>query len=313
MSRDVQQRQRTQDNPLNLGSFSRTSLRYLKGSLGPVYKPVGRSDTRSTSNGGIGGGSYNHWFKVTLLTDAWIIVAKGPPRPQYIQVSAYDLNQNPIQERGILDADSIPERQSSAVYYPYVGQVMGAQSDLYNTFNPARLDKGNDIYFPLTVGSYLLCISTTRNEPLDYGVGLVIEVEDLEQTYLLETGGLDFLIYENAIATNNTEVIGPTFSSDFVIAPGMNIQTKPLQYFLALQLQFQLIQHGLLITIQLLRNKAGYFLIPLLITQERPSIYTRFRNGNKHGHGNINKMIVFQMYLSLWLPQHDWFLQLVNL
>ena len=222
MSRDVQQRQRTQDNPLNLGSFSRTSLRYLKGSLGPVYKPVGRSDTRSTSNGGIGGGSYNHWFKVTLLTDAWIIVAKGPPRPQYIQVSAYDLNQNPIQERGILDADSIPERQGSAVYYPYVGQVMSAQSDLYNTFNPARLDKGNDIYFPLTVGSYLLCISTTRNEPLDYGVGLVIEVEDLEQTYLLETGGLDFLIYENAIATNNTEVIGPTFSSDFVIAPGMN-------------------------------------------------------------------------------------------
>jgi hypothetical protein len=222
MSRDVQQRQRTQDNPLNLGSFSRTSLRYLKGNLGPVYKPVGRSDTRSTSNGGIGGGSYNHWFKITLLTDAWIIVAKGPPRPQYIQVSAYDLNQNPIQERGIFDADSIRSQQNGTVYYPYVGQVMGAQSDLYNNFNPGRLDKGNDTYFPLSAGSYLLCVSTTRNEPLDYAVGLVVEVEDLEQAYLLETGGLDFLIYENAIATNNTEVIGPSFSSDFVIDPGIN-------------------------------------------------------------------------------------------
>jgi hypothetical protein len=52
---------------------------------------------------------------------------------------------------------------------------MGAQSDLYNTFVPARLDRGDERYYPLEAGGYLLCVSTTRNELLDYEVGLVVE------------------------------------------------------------------------------------------------------------------------------------------
>lgn len=189
------QRQRTRNSPLNLGFFSETTIRHLKGSLGPVNKPVGYKDTNATSNGGIGGGAYNHWFQVELRVPAWIIIAKGAPRPKYINVSTYDLNFNPIQGRGIFDADSISEVIDNITYYPYVGHVMGAQSYCTNNFDPARLDQGDQRYYPLEVGSYLICISTTRNEPLEYSVGLVIETADVNPVLLLE----DFtrILYED--------------------------------------------------------------------------------------------------------------------
>lgn len=222
MRNGTAQRQRTKDNPLNLGSFDQTSLRYLKGTLGPVSKPIGRADTWDTSNGGYGGGTYNHWFVISLSKNAWLITAKGPPRPKYIQVAAYDLNQNPIQERAIFDADSFPELVQGEVYYPYVGHVMNAQSNLYNNFNPNRLDKGDDRYFVLPPGSYLLCVSTTRNEPLAYELGLVVEVQDLQPELLLETGGTDKFIYENELSLGNTVVIGPTFPISYTLPAGTN-------------------------------------------------------------------------------------------
>jgi len=49
------QRQRTQDSPLVVGTFSQLSIRYLKGALGPKNQIVGRADTRFNSNGGFGG------------------------------------------------------------------------------------------------------------------------------------------------------------------------------------------------------------------------------------------------------------------
>jgi hypothetical protein len=218
----AQQRQRTQDNPLDLGTFDRTSLRYLKGSLGPKNQIVGRADTNQNSNGGFGGGTYNHWFKVNLKVPAWIIAVKGPPRPQYIQVSAYSLDQVPIEGRSIFGADSVTEINDGIVYHPYVGHIMGAQSDLYNNFAVKRLDQGDDRYFTLNPGSYLICISTTRNEPLDYELGLVIEVEDTIFELLLETGGQDKFVYENSLDTANTLNIGPTVSSDYTLPVGFN-------------------------------------------------------------------------------------------
>lgn len=181
-----QQRQRTQNNPLNLGRFDETSLRYLQGTLGPENKVVGYRDTNQNSNGGFGGGTYNHWFKIQLDIPAWIIVAKGPPRPKYIQVSAYDLNKNPIEGRGIFDADSVVLNDDGTIYHPYVDHVMSAQSDLYNFYDPRRLDRGDDRYYPLDIGEYLLCVSSTRNEPLEYSVAIVIEVADPTPVILLE-------------------------------------------------------------------------------------------------------------------------------
>lgn len=190
MRPSLSQRQRSKDTPLDLGRFSQTSLRYLTGTLGPQNQVV---------RGGYGGGTYNHWFKITLEVNAWIITAKGGPRPNYIEVRAYDLNQNPIQARGIFDQDSYTETIEDVVYYPYVGHVINAQSAFYNNFNSKETNKGDNRYFVLPPGSYLLCVSTTRNEPLDYSLGLVIEVEDEEPKLILEMGGSNFFTYENTL------------------------------------------------------------------------------------------------------------------
>ena len=181
------QRQRTSNDPLPLGSFSSTSIRLLTGNLGPVSRP---------NRGGYGGGSFNHWFKVKLETAGWIILANGSTKPKFINISAYDLNKNPIEGRAIFQADSIDQFNADGVrQYPYLGTVQGAQSDTYRTFDARRLDKGDDRYFALPVGEYLICISSVRNEPVDYSVGVVVEISDPFPVLLLE----DFsrLIYEN--------------------------------------------------------------------------------------------------------------------
>ena len=196
--RTQNQRQRSKANPLNLGLFSVTSSRLLKGTLGPTHQVVGRADTWDTSNGGYGGGTYNHWFEVNLETEAWIVVTKQGLRPKYIQVSFYDLNRNPIEARNIFDKDSIEVTVNGVATYPYVGHAMNAQSNLYNNFDPTAVDKGNNQYFRLPAGAYLVCISTTRNELLDYIVELSIEFAEILSQYLLESGDGDYLVFESA-------------------------------------------------------------------------------------------------------------------
>lgn len=206
------QRQRTQKNPLNLGTFNQLSIRYLKGSLGPENKVVGRADTNFSSNGGYGGGTYNHWFKVGLMDPGWLIFAKGGQRSKYINISTYDLNLKPIESRGIFDADSVVVNTNGELYHPYVGHMMAAQSDLYNIYDPNRLDRGDQRYFPLEVGEYLLCISSTRNEPISYEVAMVVEFPDTSFFLLLED--YTYLLFEDtdpsyviADTTENYEVI----------------------------------------------------------------------------------------------------------
>ena len=205
------QRQRTQNNPLVLGSFNTTTLKYLKGRLGPLNQLVGRADTSQQSNGGFGGGTYNHWFQVNLKKDAWIIVAKSGPRPNYIQTAVYDLAKNPIEGRGIFQGDTVFDGTGNNIFYPYLDTVMGAQSDLYNTFVPARLDRGDERYYPLEAGGYLLCVSTTRNELLDYEVGLVVEFPITEMFISLEDeSNISLLLQETAIDFSRTiNVISP--------------------------------------------------------------------------------------------------------
>jgi hypothetical protein len=211
------QAQRSVHNPLVLGTFSTTALRYLKGTLGPQNNIVGRADTNQTSNGGFGGGTYNHWFQINITSPAWIILVKGPPRPNYIQVSAYDLNKNPIESRNIFDKASLSTRTNESTYWPYLDAVMGAQSDLYNTFNELRLDKGNEQYFPLETGSYLVCISTTRNERLAYELGIVIEFPDTELLFELEDSDGAVFLQEAAPSSQNTYTASPTLQYGFIV------------------------------------------------------------------------------------------------
>lgn len=225
----VFQRQRTQNNPLVLGSFDETSLRVLTGTLGPKNVVVGRADTNQYSNGGFGGGSYNHWYQINLTSPAWIITTKGGPRPNYIQVSAYDLNKNPVEGRGIFQGDSVSTASTSnGTYYPYIDHVMGAPSDLYNTFNPNALGRGDDRYFALDVGSYLLCVSTTRNELLDYTLAIVIETVTTDLFLLLEDLDISFFAQETTLDTTNTIIIGPVFNVDFSLSSGLNAFTASL-------------------------------------------------------------------------------------
>ena len=198
------QRQRTSNDPLPLGSFSSTSIRLLTGNLGPVSRP---------NRGGYGGGSFNHWFKVKLETAGWIILANGSTKPKFINISAYDLNKNPIEGRAIFQADSIDQFSSEGVrQYPYLGTVQGAQSDSYHTFDARRLDRGDDRYFALPVGEYLICISSVRNEPVDYSVGVVVEISDPFPVLLLE----DFtrLLFEDTDISNIVCDTTPNFTGD---------------------------------------------------------------------------------------------------
>ena len=82
----VTQRQRTAKDPLLVGEFEETSIRYLKGTLGGKNQPI---------RGGYGGGTLNHWFKIKLNTAAWIITVKAGGWEKWFTVSAYDINRNP--------------------------------------------------------------------------------------------------------------------------------------------------------------------------------------------------------------------------
>ena len=212
------QRQRNQNNPLALGSFDTTSIRYLKGTLGPANQVVGRADTNQQSNGGYGGGSYNHWYQVNLQTNAWIIVVKAGSRPKYIQTSVYDLNRQPIEGRSIFQGDSVSIPNNANTYYPYNSTAMGAQSDLYNISDPWRLDKGDERYYPLETGAYLICVSTTRNEPLSYEVGIVVEVTKKEAFIQLEDDEANLLVTEDVIDYSRTINVPSFITVDTVIS-----------------------------------------------------------------------------------------------
>ena len=209
VSNQTNQRQRSKENPLNLGTFGELSLRYLTGTLGPLNQ-VGLN--------GYGGGTYNHWFRIDLSQPAWIIVAKGGPRPNYIQTSVYDLNTTPINGLPIFDADSIRQGLNNLgeVYIPYLDTVMSHQSDLYNTYDRIRLDRGDDRYYPLPAGGYLLCVSSTRNERIDYSVGIVVEFAQSELFLALE----DFSLYlqETTIDSVTTVTINSPVTVDTVIS-----------------------------------------------------------------------------------------------
>jgi hypothetical protein len=209
VSNQTNQRQRSKENPLNLGTFGELSLRYLTGTLGPLNQ-VGLN--------GYGGGTYNHWFRINISQPAWIIVAKGGPRPNYIQTSVYDLNVNPINGLPIFDADSIRQGLNNlgSVYIPYLDTVMSQQSDLYNTYDRIRLDRGDDRYYPLPQGSYLLCVSSTRNERIDYSVGLVVEFAQSELFLALEDFSL--FLQETTVDSVTTVTIDSPVTVNTIIS-----------------------------------------------------------------------------------------------
>ena len=216
----VSQEQRTKNNPLVLGTFDQLSLRYLRGNLGAKYQ---------VKTNGVGGGTYNNWFQVNLSAPAWIIVTKGPPRPTYINVSVYNLDNIPQTDLPVFQADSLTDGVNNLgnVYIPYLDTVMSVQSDLYNTFDRLRLDRGDDRYFALGVGSYLICISSTRNEPLNYEVGVVIEPTSTTQEVFWELEDVDGSVVLQEYTIDVAEIVSPVDTA-VVIPPNGGAFTEAL-------------------------------------------------------------------------------------
>jgi hypothetical protein len=157
----------------------------------------------------------NHWFQINLLAPAWLIACKGDPRPNYIQVSAYDLNRNPIEGRMLFQEDSISTTDENGnAFYPYLKHVMSAGSNLYNSSDPLRIDKGNNLYFTFEAGSYLLCVSSTRNERLDYTLGLVVEVASNDVFMLTEDSAGGFLLFESSTDNKILMDTGPGYTGN---------------------------------------------------------------------------------------------------
>jgi len=100
---------------------------------------------------------------------------------------------------------------------------MSAGSDLYNTYNRYRLDKGDERYFPLEAGSYLICVSSTRNERIDYTMALVVEFPPDEVIIALEDDERAYLLKETAIDFSRTiNVISPV-SVNTIISPSADV------------------------------------------------------------------------------------------
>ena len=241
------QRNNNSRRALYLGEFEETSIRVLRGTLGPEYDLVGESQriralrNSNEGGGGFGGGSMNHWFRVKLASPAWIMMIKMGvameghndydaddnlttrrelgQKNDFIQLSAFDLNRAPIEGRPIFQAEAIATPQGKRFFYPYFGTVAGAASDLYNTgaFDQYRFDKGDDMFFPLEAGEYLLVVSSTLSNKCKYAVGLVIEFPPTEISFLQEQGFPDFIVQENAVTRDQVRVIQPVESGDFTI------------------------------------------------------------------------------------------------
>jgi hypothetical protein len=204
----------------------------LKGSLGAKNEII---------TGGYGRETYNHWFQVTLASEAWIILFKASsalttgnstlstrksPLTTRYSISVYDQNKNPIQGRNIFQADSALVSASRDGFHTsfsnsYTGQVMAAQSDLYNTSSATRADEGDDRYFPLGAGNYLICVSAERNEAFQYGVGLVVEFQTpQDELFFLceDTSEITYLITENDLNSAVVEFVPNTVTSGITLS-----------------------------------------------------------------------------------------------
>jgi hypothetical protein len=129
----------------------------------------------------------------------------------------------------VFQADSLTDGVNNLgnVYIPYLDTVMSVQSDLYNTFDRLRLDRGDDRYFTLGIGSYLICISSTRNEPLNYEVGVVIEPASSTQEGYWELEDLDNSVALQEYTIDVPELVSPVGTA-VVIPPNGGAFTEAL-------------------------------------------------------------------------------------
>ncbi|QDP62748.1 MAG: hypothetical protein Tp158DCM1229571_62 [Prokaryotic dsDNA virus sp.] len=198
----------------DLGKFNKTSLRLLQGTLQALHE---------VQSNGYGGGNTNHCYKLVLEESAWILVVKGGKNPTYYSVTPLDGNTVPIEARYILQSDTLDPKA-------FDDQISYALSDTYNTFDPLRIDKNNELYLALKPGVYYLIVFNTRNEPLDYEIGVIVETKETFGFIQTEESEGELFVIENSIddgSTNSLIVVSP-ISSDETIGPTQNAFSSEL-------------------------------------------------------------------------------------
>jgi hypothetical protein len=69
----------------------------------------------------------------------------------------------------------------------------------------------------LNAGSYLICVSTTRNEPLAYNLAVVVEFTTTEGFFELEDDDGSVFLLETDIATSTTEFVSSPITTNRTI------------------------------------------------------------------------------------------------
>jgi hypothetical protein len=196
----LSQRTKSYHNPLHLGVFGETSIRYLQGRLGAENK--GQAGFRST-NDGTANAFMNVWFMLSLTKESYLILIKENERQRRnYNVSVYRQDQEHNQL-------SYPFKLNEADNF-YNSVVAGSTSDLYNIIDDQSelKDKNRTSLYPLPPGNYVINISTQRWDMFRYGVYLIIEAP-FQTGYLeLETEEGD---PESYLAQENSVVTSPAF------------------------------------------------------------------------------------------------------
>ena len=82
------------------------------------------------------------------------------------------------------------------------------------------------MYYPLVPGDYMFCISATRNELFQYSVGLVIEVPEQDENFILtEDSIVSFVLQENFGGSENQFLELPQIVTQNVTLSGISAYT----------------------------------------------------------------------------------------
>lgn len=174
------QRSRSYYNPIDLGRFSRTSIRYLTGRIGAENK--GQAQFRC-DNSGASFAFQNVWFGFRLDAPSYVILVQDSTNSRtnrFIDLTLYDTKK----ERKSMGHPILFDGMNSY----YRGMVAGSQCDLYNVLDQRQAadDQDRTSLLPLPKGNYVLGASTQRWDQIRYGIYMIIETPITSGFILLE-------------------------------------------------------------------------------------------------------------------------------
>ena len=93
----------------------------------------------------------------------------------------------------------------------------------------SSIERVSELYFAFEAGSYLLCVSSTRNERLDYNLGVVAEIASGDLFLLTEDTAGGFLLFEPDQENEILLDTGPEFNANLYHDHSVTEWTKAWQ------------------------------------------------------------------------------------